>query len=127
MTKTLALAVFAWMCAAPLAAQTPFPAVPRVPAVPPVPVVPPVPPVPFEHAGPFDFDIHFDKEAFKVDMDHWKAELDHWKADWDAAKHEFAYQPFDFHFDAPVNLALQTPVPAPPVPPTRVGVYTNAG
>jgi HEAT repeat protein len=126
MTKTLSLAAFAWMCAAPLAAQTPFvvPPVPPAPRMAPLPALPPLPP----GAGHATVDlVHFDKEAFKVDMDHWKAELDHWKADWDAVRHEFTYQPFDFHVDAPVNLALQTPVPAPPPAPARPIVYAGGG
>jgi len=111
MTKTCAVAAFAWMCAAPLAAQTPLP-------VPPIPPAPPAAPV---HVAP-DLFHDLDLKAFAIDHDAWKADLDAWKADFDLFKHDF--KAFDFH--APFELAQQVPTPANAVsPPIRVSVNTG--
>jgi HEAT repeat protein len=136
MTKTLRCAVTlaVLMCALPVRAQ-----IPRVPPVPPVPPAAPVAPPPppptravdidgFRH---FDFDAltqlefdalrQFDFDAFKIEMDAFKVDMDAWKVDFDAVKETLT----PFAFDPPVNVALQTPAPMPPVR-APVSVYVDA-
>ena len=136
MTKTLRCAVTlaVLMCALPARAQVP--AVPPVPPLPPaIPVapVPPPPPLPPEFDGfrYFDFDgftrfdpdafRELDLDAFKVDMDAFKVDMDAWKAEFDAVKDSLTA----FRFDPPIDLALQRPGTAVPVPTQGRGPFVT--
>jgi HEAT repeat protein len=116
MTKTLTCSLVACAClgAPPALAQVPLP--PAVPAAPAAPAAP----APFVDTDMF----HVDKEAFKIDVEAFKIDMDAWKADVEAMKEQLkalgSFKTFDF--------ALQTPVPAPPAPPSaiRTNIYVDS-